>query len=84
MKRKWYAYLTETPDAPYDTDSPLGTDGQITYDDIGTLRGVIWRLENWCKWRGKSYKVFHVWHHSGLPMKGHEGIRLVHVARGKR
>jgi uncharacterized protein YukE len=53
---QFYSYTTETPDAPGQTDEPLGSGGRAIDRDLKTLRGVVNRLEK--AWPGKSFKVF--------------------------
>ena len=53
---QFYSYVTETPDAPGQTDEPVGSGGRSIDRDLKTLRGVVNRLKK--AWPGKSFKVF--------------------------
>ena len=53
---QFYSYITETPDAPGQTDEPIGSSGRTIDRDLKTARGVVRRLEK--AWPGKSFKVF--------------------------
>ena len=53
---QFYSYTTETPDAPGQTDEPIGSGGRAIDRDLKTLRGVVNRLKK--AWPGKSFKVF--------------------------
>ncbi len=53
---QFYSYVTETPDAPGQTDEPVGSFGRSIDRDLKTVRGVARRLEK--AWPGKSFKVF--------------------------
>jgi len=71
---QFYSYVTETPDAPGQTDEPVGTDRRTIIRDLRTVRGVARRLEK--AWPGKSFKVF-----SFTNIYDSRTHRLVHIHR---
>ena len=71
---QFYSYVTETPDAPGQTDEPLGSFGRSIIRDLRTVRGVARRLEK--AWPGKSFKVF-----SFTNIYDARTHRLVHIHR---
>ena len=71
---QFYSYTTETPDAPGQTDAPIGSSGRSIDRDLKTVRGVVRRLER--AWPGKSFKVF-----SFTNFYDDNTFRLVHVRR---
>ena len=70
----FYSYITETPDAPGQTDEPVGGSGRAIDRDLKTIRGVVRRLEK--AWPSKSFKVF-----SFTNFYDDSTFRLVHVRR---
>ena len=71
---QFYSYVTETPNAPHQTDEPFGTSGRSIDRDLKTVRGVVRRLER--AWPGKSFKVF-----SFTNFYDDKTFRLVHTHR---
>jgi len=71
---QFYSYVTETPDAPGQTDEPVGSSGRAIDRDLKTVRGVVRRLEK--VWSGKSFKVF-----SFTNIYDDKTFRLVHTHR---
>jgi len=70
----FYSYTTETPNAPGQTDEPVGSGGRAIDRDLKTVRGVVRRLER--AWPGKSFKVF-----SFTNFYDDKTFRLVHTHR---
>ena len=69
---QFYSYITETPDAPGQTDEPIGSYGRSIDRDLRTVRGVVRRLEK--AWPGRSFKVF-----SFTNFHNDSTFRLVHT-----
>jgi hypothetical protein len=71
---QFYSYVTETPDAPGQTDEPVGSGGRVIDRDLRTVRGVVRRLEK--AWPGRSFKVF-----TFTNLYDDKTFRLVHTHR---
>jgi hypothetical protein len=71
---QFYSYITETPDAPGQSDEPIGSYGRAIDRDLRTVRGVVRRLEK--AWPGRSFKVF-----TFTNLYDDKTFRLVHTHR---
>ena len=71
---QFYSYITETPDAPGQSDEPIGSGRRAIDRDLRTVRGVVRRLEQ--AWPGRSFKVF-----TFTNLYDDKTFRLVHTHR---